>query len=65
VRIDGPAPEPGTLVIQDGHEVGEMRSSRDGIGLALLRLEAMETGKLVAGESVIAPLTPDWMRLPE
>src|SRR3954468_21658228 len=34
VRIDGAAPEPGTIVMLDGREAGEMRSSRDGIGLA-------------------------------
>ena len=40
VRIDGPAPEPGTMVTLDGKDAGEMRSARDGAGLALLRLEA-------------------------
>ena len=30
VRIDGPAPAPGTIVTADGRDVGEMRSSRDG-----------------------------------
>src|SRR5262249_25350174 len=42
VLRDGPAPEPGTPILRDGREVGEMRSSRDGLGLALLRLEALE-----------------------
>jgi hypothetical protein len=65
VRIDGPAPEPGALVVQDGHEVGEMRSSRDGLGLALLRLEALDKGELMTGKAVVVPSTPDWMRLPE
>ena len=63
VRIDGPAPEPGAIVTIDGKEAGEMRSSRDGIGLALLRLEAIGGGRLTAGEATVAPLTPDWMRL--
>jgi len=66
VRIDGPAPAPGAIVTLDGHEAGEMRSSRDGAGLALLRLEAVGQDKpLVAGDATIEPLTPDWMRLPE
>jgi folate-binding protein YgfZ len=65
VRIDGPAPEPGAIVTLDGHEAGEMRSSRDGAGLALLRLEAVDKTPLVVGETVVTPLTPDWMRLPE
>jgi folate-binding protein YgfZ len=66
VRIDGPAPAPGTIVTRDGHEAGEMRSSRDGIGLALLRLEAVEKETpLRVGDTAIKPLPPDWMRLPE
>jgi folate-binding protein YgfZ len=66
VEIDGPAPEPGTIITAHGHEAGEMRSSRDRIGLALLRLEAVShNGKLIAGPAAITPMTPDWMRLPE
>jgi folate-binding protein YgfZ len=54
VAIDGPAPPPGTIVMLDGREVGEMRSSRDGHGLALLRLEPDLAGKeLTVGEAVI------------
>jgi len=66
VKIDGPAPAPGTVVTADGREVGEMRSSRDGVGLALLRLEALgKDSRLTAGDAVVAPVTPDWMQLPE
>ncbi|MFZ2008329.1 MAG: folate-binding protein [Stellaceae bacterium] len=65
VRIDGPAPEPGAIVTLDGRDAGEMRSSRDGAGLALLRLEAVGKGELTAGDTTIVPLTPEWMRLPE
>jgi hypothetical protein len=65
VRIDGPTPEPGALVMQDNHEVGEMRSCRDGVGLAVLRLEAIGKGELMAGETAVIPSTPEWMRLPE
>ncbi|HTZ38197.1 MAG TPA: folate-binding protein [Stellaceae bacterium] len=66
VRIDGPAPAAGTLIEQDGREAGELRSSRDGIGLALLRLEALQQGgALTAGEAALRPLSPGWMRLPE
>lgn len=64
VRIDGPSPEPGAIITQDGHEAGEMRSSRDGLGLALLRLEAIaKAGRLAAGETSLVPMQPDWMRL--
>jgi folate-binding protein YgfZ len=63
VRIDGPPP-PGTSILLDGREVGELRSARDGLGLALLRLEAIGSGKrLQAGEASIIPTPPDWMRL--
>ncbi|OWJ59472.1 glycine cleavage system protein T [Inquilinus limosus] len=60
VELDGPAPEPGTPILRDGREAGEMRSSRDGIGLALLRLEALEgdAGPLLAGETPVRPATP-------
>jgi hypothetical protein len=48
----------------DGREVGEMRSSRDGLGLALLRIEPVHEGKrLIAGESSLVPVRPTWMRL--
>ena len=66
VRIDGPAPEPGSIISADGHEAGEMRSSRDGVGLALLRLEAVADGRsLAVGDASVVPIAPDWMRLPE
>ncbi len=66
VRLTGPAPEPGAIVMLDGRDAGEMRSSRDGVGLALLRLEAVGRGRiLTAGDTAIEPMTPNWMRLPE
>lgn len=60
VQLDGPAPEPGTPILRDGREAGEMRSSRDGIGLALLRLEALEgdAGPLLAGDTPVRPAKP-------
>ena len=64
VRIEGPAPPSGAAVTADGREIGEMRSSRDGCGLALLRIEPVREGKmLVAGETILVPVTPAWMRL--
>jgi folate-binding protein YgfZ len=64
VRIDGAAPAPGTILSLDGKEAGEMRSSRDGIGLALLRLDAVgEAQALSAGSATISPLSPEWMRI--
>jgi folate-binding protein YgfZ len=64
VRIAGPAPAPGTVVTADGRDVGEMRSSRGGLGLALLRIEPALAGKqLISGTAAIVPTKPDWMRL--
>jgi folate-binding protein YgfZ len=64
VAISGPAPEPGTPIHVDGHEVGEMRSSRDGRGLALLRIDAArDGGPLRAGEAAIHPELPRWLAL--
>jgi folate-binding protein YgfZ len=62
VTITGPTPPPGTSVVADGREVGEVRSGRDGRGLALLRRDALGT-HLVAGEAIVVPETPAWMRL--
>jgi folate-binding protein YgfZ len=61
VAIDGPAPAAGTPVLRDGLEVGTMRSSRDGLGLATLRLEALDV-PLAAGEARLNPQVPGWMR---
>jgi len=40
-----------------------MRSARDGIGLATLRLDALES-RLTCGDSVLTSRVPDWMKLP-
>ena len=64
VRIDGPAPDPGTIVTRDGRDAGEMRSACDGVGLALLRLDALAGGgPLAAGGASLTPVRPAWMRL--
>ena len=64
IAIEGPVPAPGTVVTADGREVGEMRSSCDGIGLALLRIEPVVEGRpLRAGDTAIAATLPNWMRL--
>jgi folate-binding protein YgfZ len=64
IQIDGPEPPPGSIVTTEGREVGEVRSSRDGLGLALLRLDpVLESKRLTAGDAVIIPVKPEWMRL--
>ena len=67
VRVEGALPPPGTPIMLDGQEAGEMRSGRDGIALALLRLEAVASAAasgeaLQAGDTRLTPAKPDWAR---
>jgi tRNA-modifying protein YgfZ len=64
VAVEGALPAPGTPVLRDGVEIGIMRSGRDGRGLAVLRLGALE-GELHAGGALLRPVLPAWMKLPE
>jgi len=66
VRLEGPPPPPGTAIRLDGKDAGEMRSSQDGQGIALLRLEqiakAAELGTpLLADTTEVVPAKPDWV----
>jgi hypothetical protein len=69
VEIAGPAPQPGTPITRDGKEAGVLRSAigRNGggsLGLALLRLEALEDGgaPLMAGNAEATPRKPEWAK---
>ena len=72
VTIEGPAPEIGAVITAGDKEVGELRSrAADGsIGLAMLRLEALDALRkgssvtLYAGTTKLTPTLPDWVRLP-
>ncbi len=64
VAVDGPLPSHGTPVLRDGTEVGTFRSGRDGRGLAILRLDALES-ELGCDQAKLAAQVPAWMRLPE
>ncbi|MGI4976767.1 MAG: YgfZ/GcvT domain-containing protein [Janthinobacterium lividum] len=57
-------PPAGTPVLRDGTEVGTLRSGRGGLGLALVRLDALQ-GPLACGDTTLTPHIPGWMRLPE
>jgi len=68
VRVEGPAPAPGTAILLGDKEAGEMRSAADGLGLAVMRLEYLEQqaaggGDFVAGEARLTPMKPDWVKL--
>ncbi|HEY9537228.1 MAG TPA: tRNA-modifying protein YgfZ, partial [Kiloniellaceae bacterium] len=67
VEIAGPTPEAGTAITRDGKNAGELRSvaARNGggsIGLALLRLEALEGAPLLAGAAQVTPKKPAWAK---
>ena len=65
VAVEGTLQPPGTPVMLGGEEVGELRSGRDGVALALLRLDAVEKAAagaaLTAGEAALTVLKPEWM----
>lgn len=64
VRIDGPTPAPGTPVFAGEAEVGVMRSTGDGAGLALLKIEALSgIERMRAGAARIVPHKPFWLKL--
>jgi folate-binding protein YgfZ len=64
VHIEGELPPPGTIIMADGRDAGEVRSSRDGSGLALLRLDAIVEGhSLSAAAARLTPVHPGWMQI--
>jgi len=63
VDVHGPLPEPGSLILHNGTEVGIMRSGRDASGLATLRLEVLDV-PLSCGEARLIPRIPAWMKRP-
>ncbi|HER26668.1 MAG TPA: folate-binding protein [Rhodospirillales bacterium] len=66
IRIDGPSPQPGSQIVADGKDVGEIRSVQDDRGLALIRLQPFrDKATFLAGEATILPDQPDWARFPD
>ncbi|NQU60568.1 MAG: folate-binding protein YgfZ [Rhodospirillales bacterium] len=71
VTFDGPPPAPATPIMLGEKEAGEVRSSvateDGGVGLALMRLEAIEdvSAKLIADGVSVAPSKPGWMTVQE
>ncbi|MBL8643899.1 MAG: folate-binding protein YgfZ [Rhodospirillaceae bacterium] len=66
VSLEGSVP-PGTPLVAEGQEAGEMKSSADGEGLALVRLDAWRgapDGVLTAGHVKVTPHPAGWMKLP-
>lgn len=68
VRLEGPAPAPGTPVMAAGKQIGTMRTSAGNHGLALLRLEHLEHAQAAgdgfsAADTVVVPEKPEWMEI--
>jgi folate-binding protein YgfZ len=64
VEINGYLPSFQTPVVQDGEEMGSMRTVAGKWGLALLRLESLKSSlPLYAGQTLVKPYVPGWMRL--
>jgi len=64
----GEKPGPGTQVLFDERDAGEIKSVAGGIGLALLRLDAIEKAEIVglpltAGGVALQIVLPDWVDL--
>lgn len=62
VIIEGVAPEPGTPVMVGDKNVGEMRSSNGGYGIALLRLDQLENqaAEYICDQAILRPNKPKW-----
>lgn len=62
VSAESTLPECGTAIVQDGKEVGLLRSVSGKIGLALVQHEAVAQGAaLLAGQVTIVATLPQWM----
>ena len=61
ISINGETPLPGEAIKQEGKHVGELRSFSGNIGMALIRLEALQNeASLTVGKSLVIPQKPDW-----
>ncbi len=66
VAVEGPMPEPGTPLLSGERKAGEMRSGRDGVGIALVRVEHLDerdNAVLSAGQTTIRAFRPEWMTI--
>lgn len=60
VQIEGASPVAGTAVLNGEVDVGTMRSSRGGVGIALLRTDAV-SGPLRCGDAILHAAVPAWL----
>jgi tRNA-modifying protein YgfZ len=64
VAVTGNLPPPGTPVLRGAADVGTMRSGRDQLGLAVLRIDALHD-TLTCGGATLTARIPAWMVRPE
>jgi tRNA-modifying protein YgfZ len=62
IRFDGPAPAPGAEVLAGTLRAGEVLSGRDGIAMALLRLDRIEGADLQVDGRPVRVEWPGWMQ---
>lgn len=61
VTISGGTPAEDGKIWQDGRDVGDLRSHRDGLGIAMLKLEALDKpAPLECGAATLTPARPRW-----
>ncbi len=65
VTIEGDLPPPGTPILLDGKEIGEIRSGVDGLALAFCRVDGLaavvDAGGIVSvGNARVTPRRPSW-----
>ncbi|MFT6580113.1 MAG: CAF17-like 4Fe-4S cluster assembly/insertion protein YgfZ [Alphaproteobacteria bacterium] len=67
IRIEGDAPKNGAPILDGAREIGEIRSTFNGLGMAIIRLDALEKAPesrtLQSDGATITPWKPDWIRL--
>lgn len=62
VIVDGNLPEPGTPVTANGKSVGELRTGRGNLAIALLRIEDVADGdKLTCADATLTVNVPGWL----
>ncbi len=58
VRLEGPVPPPGTPILANGKDAGELRSAVPGLGFALIRLDADPEQVWTADGTIVTRLEP-------
>lgn len=65
VTIEGDLPPPGTPILLNGKEIGEIRSGVDGLALASFRVDGLAAisdagGSVSVGDARVTPRRPSW-----